>query len=99
MRRMLAVWAENGPCVAARVTGVVRRSGLHLEILTVRSSDDPELSCFTLVVAGDDERVERLPIMLEKLIQVHPGVADHESGHGRPPRQDGTDGRAAADRT
>ena len=70
METTLAVLVENKPGVMARVSGLFRRRGFNIESISVGVTNNPEISRITLVVEGDERRVEQVKKQLNKLIDV-----------------------------
>jgi acetolactate synthase-1/3 small subunit len=66
----LSVLAENKPGVLSRVTGLFSRRGFNIESLAVGTCEEPGMSRITIVVIGDDAKVEQVMKQLHKLIDV-----------------------------
>ncbi|WAC06069.1 MAG: acetolactate synthase small subunit [Methanoregula sp.] len=66
----LAVFVENKAGVLSRVTGLFSRRGFNIESLAVGTCEEPGTSRITIVVIGDDEKVEQVMKQLNKLIDV-----------------------------
>jgi len=66
----LSVLVENKAGVLSRVTGLFSRRGFNIESLAVGSCEEPGMSRITIVVIGDDEKVEQVMKQLNKLIDV-----------------------------
>jgi acetolactate synthase-1/3 small subunit len=66
----LSVLVENKPGVLSRVTGLFSRRGFNIESLAVGTCEEPEMSRITIVVIGDDAKVEQVMKQLHKLIDV-----------------------------
>jgi acetolactate synthase-1/3 small subunit len=66
----LSVLVENRPGVLSRVTGLFSRRGFNIESLAVGTSEEPGMSRITIVVIGDDAKVEQVMKQLHKLIDV-----------------------------
>ncbi|MGA2918544.1 acetolactate synthase small subunit [Methanoregula sp.] len=66
----LSVLVENRAGVLSRVTGLFSRRGFNIESLAVGPCEEPGMSRITIVVVGDDEKVEQIMKQLNKLIDV-----------------------------
>jgi len=66
----LSVLVENKPGVLSRVTGLFSRRGFNIESLAVGTCEEPDMSRITIVVIGDDAKVEQVMKQLHKLIDV-----------------------------
>jgi acetolactate synthase-1/3 small subunit len=66
----LAVFVENKAGVLSRVTGLFSRRGFNIESLAVGTCEEPGMSRITIVVIGDDEKIEQVMKQLNKLIDV-----------------------------
>jgi acetolactate synthase-1/3 small subunit len=66
----LSVLVENKAGVLSRVTGLFSRRGFNIESLAVGPCEEPGMSRITIVVIGDDEKVEQVMKQLNKLIDV-----------------------------
>ena len=66
----LSVLVENRPGVLSRVTGLFSRRGFNIESLAVGTCEEPDMSRITIVVIGDDAKVEQVMKQLHKLIDV-----------------------------
>ena len=68
----LSVLVSNKPGVLARVSGLISRRGFNIDSLAVGTTERPEVSRMTIVMAVDDERViEQVVKQLNKLIEVY----------------------------
>lgn len=70
MQHTITALVENRPGVLARVSGLFARRGFNIESLAVSITDDPSISCMTIVVGGDDTVLEQITKQLHKLIDV-----------------------------
>jgi acetolactate synthase-1/3 small subunit len=66
----LSVLVENKPGVLTRVASLFARRGFNIDSLAVGVTEDPTLSRITIVVSGDDIRLEQVAKQLHKLINV-----------------------------
>ena len=67
---IITVLVENHAGVLSRVAGLFSRRGFNIESLAVGTTEDPEISRMTIIVAGDDNTVEQVSKQLNKLIDV-----------------------------
>ena len=70
MRYTVGVLVDNEPGVLSRVSGLFFRRGFNIDSLAVGTTQDPEVSRITIVVKGDEQKVEQLVQQLYKLICV-----------------------------
>jgi acetolactate synthase-1/3 small subunit len=70
MQHTLSVLVENKPGVLTRVASLFARRGFNIDSLAVGVTEDPTLSRITIVVGGDDVRLEQVAKQLHKLINV-----------------------------
>ena len=69
-KHLLSVLVENHPGVLSRIAGLFSRRGFNIESLAVGTTEDPDISRMTIIVAGDDKTVEQVSKQLNKLIDV-----------------------------
>lgn len=69
-KHLLSVLVENHAGVLSRVAGLFSRRGFNIESLAVGTTEDPDISRMTIIVAGDDKTVEQVSKQLNKLIDV-----------------------------
>ena len=69
-RYTVGVLVDNEPGVLSRVSGLFSRRGFNIESLTVGTTMDPQISRITIVVLGDEAKIEQLVQQLYKLICV-----------------------------
>jgi acetolactate synthase I/III small subunit len=70
MQHTLSVLVENKPGVLTRVASLFARRGFNIDSLAVGVTEDLTLSRMTIVVSGDDVRLEQVAKQLHKLINV-----------------------------
>ena len=56
----LSILVENKAGVLSRVTGLFSRRGFNIESLAVGPCEEPGMSRITIVVIGDDEKIEQV---------------------------------------
>ena len=69
-RYTVGVLVDNEPGVLSRVSGLFFRRGFNIDSLAVGTTQDPEVSRITIVVRGDEQKIEQLVQQLYKLICV-----------------------------
>ena len=69
-RYTVGVLVDNEPGVLSRVSGLFFRRGFNIDSLAVGTTQDPEVSRITIVVRGDEPKIEQLVQQLYKLICV-----------------------------
>lgn len=71
MKHTISVTVENKFGVLARVAGLFSARGYNISSLAVSETQDPGISCMTIVVNAEDEKVlEQIKKQLNKLIDV-----------------------------
>ena len=66
----LSILVENKAGVLSRVTGLFSRRGFNIESLAVGPCEEPGMSRITIVVIGDDAKIEQVMKQLNKLIDI-----------------------------
>ncbi len=71
MKHTIQVLVENKFGVLARIASLFSARGYNIDSLAVGETQDPTISCMTIVVNAEDERVlEQIKKQLHKLIDV-----------------------------
>ncbi|MDD5156167.1 MAG: acetolactate synthase small subunit [Candidatus Omnitrophica bacterium] len=71
MRHTISVLVENKFGVLARIAGLFSARGYNIASLAVSETQDPTISCMTIVVEAEDEKIlEQIKKQLNKLIDV-----------------------------
>ena len=71
MRHTVSVLVENKFGVLARISGLFSARGYNISSLAVSETLDPTISCMTMVVDAEDEKIlEQIKKQLNKLIDV-----------------------------
>ena len=70
MKKIYSVLVENRPSVLMKVSGLFARRNFNIDSLVVGETDDPEVSCMTIVSTGDDRTMEQIDKQLNKKIDV-----------------------------
>ena len=68
MKHIISAAVENKPGVLARMAGLFSARGFNIDSLAVGETEDPTISCMTIVVRGDDRTLEQIKKQLNKLI-------------------------------
>ena len=70
MRRLYSVLVENRAGVLCKVAGLFSRRAYNIESLAVGETDDPEVSCMTIVSSGSENTIEQIEKQLNKKLDV-----------------------------
>ena len=71
MRHTISVIVENKFGVLARIAGLFSARGYNISSLAVSETKDPGVSCMTIVVEAEDEKIlEQIKKQLNRLIDV-----------------------------
>lgn len=70
MKRLYSVLVENRSGVLAKVSGLFARRCFNIDSLAVGETDDPNISCITIVSSGDKRTLEQIEKQLNKKIDV-----------------------------
>ena len=70
MKRTILVKVQNHSGMLSKVSGLFSRRAFNIHSLAVGVTEDPEVSCMTIVVDGDDDMVEQVEKQVAKLIGV-----------------------------
>ena len=66
MRRIYSVLVENRSGVLCKVAGLFSRRCYNIDSLAVGETDDPDVSCMTIVSSGDQRTIEQIEKQLNK---------------------------------
>ena len=69
-RHTLSVIVENQFGVLARVAGLISARAFNIDSLTVSATEDPTVSCMTIVVEADKQKLEQVKRQLNRLVDV-----------------------------
>lgn len=69
-KHTLIALVEDKPGVLNRVSSLFRRRNFNIESIAVGQSEQPSFSRMTIVVEGDDAKVEQVRKQLDKVIEV-----------------------------
>ncbi|MCR5654887.1 MAG: acetolactate synthase small subunit [Lachnospiraceae bacterium] len=70
MKRIYSVLVENRSGVLFKVSGLFSRRNFNIDSLAVGETDDPSVSCMTIVSSGDDHTMEQVEKQLNKKLDV-----------------------------
>ena len=70
MKRIYSVLVENRSGVLCKVEGLFSRRCFNIDSLAVGETDDPEVSCMTIVSSGDQRTIEQIEKQLNKKLDV-----------------------------
>ncbi len=69
-KRIYSVLVENRAGVLGKVAGLFARRMFNIDSLVVGETDDPDVSCMTIVSSGDERTIEQIEKQLNKKIDV-----------------------------
>lgn len=70
MKRLYSILVENRSGVLSKVSGLFARRCFNIDSLAVGETDDPDVSCITIVSSGDKGTLEQIEKQLNKKIDV-----------------------------
>lgn len=70
MKRLYSVLVENRSGVLSKVSGLFARRCFNIDSLAVGETDDPDVSCITIVSSGEQRTLEQIEKQLNKKIDV-----------------------------
>jgi len=70
MKRIYSVLVENRSGVLMKVAGLFSRRCFNIDSLAVGETDDPNVSCMTIVSTGDERTIEQIEKQLNKKLDV-----------------------------
>ena len=70
MKKIYSVLVENRSGVLCKVAGLFSRRAFNIDSLVVGETDDPSVSCMTIVSSGDNHTLEQIEKQLNKKIDV-----------------------------
>lgn len=68
--RIYSVLVENRSGVLCKVAGLFSRRCFNIDSLAVGETDDPAVSCMTIVSSGDERTIEQIEKQLNKKLDV-----------------------------
>ena len=70
MKKIYSVLVENRSGVLCKVAGLFSRRCFNIDSLAVGETDDPDVSCMTIVSSGDQRTMEQIEKQLNKKIDI-----------------------------
>ena len=70
MKRIYSILVENRAGVLNKVAGLFSRRAYNIESLAVGETDDPEVSCMTIVSSGSENIIEQIEKQLHTKIDI-----------------------------
>lgn len=70
MKKIYSVLVENRSGVLSKVAGLFSRRNFNINSLAVGETDDPTISCMTIVSTGDEHTMEQIEKQLNKKLDV-----------------------------
>ena len=70
MKRIYSVLVENRAGVLCKVSGLFSRRCFNIDSLAVGETEDPEVSCMTIVSSGNERTIEQIEKQLNKKLDV-----------------------------
>ena len=70
MKKIYSVLVENRSGVLSKVAGLFSRRNFNINSLAVGETDDPTVSCMTIVSTGDEHTMEQIEKQLNKKLDV-----------------------------
>lgn len=70
MKRIYSVLVENRSGVLCKIAGLFSRRCYNIDSLAVGETDDPMVSCMTIVSSGDQRTIEQIEKQLNKKLDV-----------------------------
>ena len=69
-KKISSVLVENRAGVLCKVSGLFSRRSYNIDSLAVGETDDPAVSCMTIVSSGDERTIEQIEKQLNKKLDV-----------------------------
>lgn len=70
MKKIYSVLVENRSGVLCKVAGLFSRRCFNIDSLVVGETDNPEVSCMTIVSSGNERTIEQIEKQLNKKLDV-----------------------------
>ena len=70
MKHVISALVQNQPGVLAHVAGMFAARGFNIDSLVVGRTENPDISCMTIVSVGDDRTLEQVRKQLGKVVSV-----------------------------
>ncbi len=70
MKKIYSVLVENRSGVLSKVAGLFARRSFNIDSLAVGETENPDISCMTIVSSGDDRTLEQIEKQLNKKLDI-----------------------------
>lgn len=70
MKKIYSVLVENRSGVLAKVSGLFSRRSFNIDSLAVGETDDPTISCMTIVSSGNERTLQQIEKQLNKKLDI-----------------------------
>ncbi len=70
IKRIFSVLVENRSGVLSKVSGLFARRSFNIDSLAVGETNDPDISCMTIVSSGSEQTMEQVEKQLNKKLDV-----------------------------
>ena len=70
MKKIYSILVENRSGILCKVAGLFSRRCFNIDSLAVGETDDPDISCMTIVSSGDQRNMEQIEKQLNKKIDI-----------------------------
>lgn len=70
MKKIYSVLVENRSGVLMKVAGLFSRRSYNIDSLAVGETDNPDVSCMTIVSSGDSRTIEQIEKQLNKKLDI-----------------------------
>ena len=70
MKKIYSVLVENRSAVLAKVSGLFSRRSFNIDSLAVGETDDPTVSCMTIVSSGNERTLQQIEKQLNKKLDI-----------------------------
>lgn len=70
MKKIYSVWVENRSGVLCKVAGLFSRRCFNIDSLAVGETDNPTVSCMTIVSSGNSRTLEQIEKQLNKKLDI-----------------------------
>lgn len=70
MKKIYSVWVENRSGVLCKVAGLFSRRCFNIDSLAVGETDNPTVSCMTIVSSGNNRTLEQIEKQLNKKLDI-----------------------------
>ncbi|MGN0246713.1 MAG: acetolactate synthase small subunit [Lachnospiraceae bacterium] len=70
MKKIYSILVENRSGVLAKVSGLFSRRSFNIDSLAVGETDDPTISCMTIVSSGNERTLQQIEKQLNKKLDI-----------------------------